>query len=181
MIAPKIPDLVPEDFQKLCIDHAGMTVIFDHEKRLVRADFVQLLPGEELLLRHRVIGGTEGDHQLVMALRHKGPDHIQDLPIAFCRGNIQTGMKGCEAGEVDMAVAKGRNQRPAAQLHMGAAGILCRQLIAHMDDPAAVLHQIFVNMILGITGQDAAFVDFHGHNLHFLIWTNYITKRLSGQ
>ena len=70
-------------------------------------------------------------------------------------------MEGGEAGKMDVAVTKGWNQRPTAQLHPGTAGEFRRQFIAHIDDPAAIFHQIFANTILYVTGQDGAFVYFH--------------------
>lgn len=49
---------------------------------------------------------------------------------------------------------------PAVRFHLASTGILHRQSIAHIDNPSAILHQIPVNTILRITGQDASFVKF---------------------
>ena len=93
-------------------------------------------------------GSTEGDDQLVRAGRDKSADHVQDRCIAFGIGHIQPGMEGGEAGKMDVAVTKGRNQRTTAQLHPGTAGEFRRQFIANIDNPPAVLDQIPANTIL---------------------------------
>ena len=148
VIAPEIFCLLLQNIQELRVHHTGVAVVLDHEQGLVRANLIQLLPGDELLLRNRVGRCTEGNDQLVRACGDKGADHVQDLGIAFGIGHIQPGMEGGEAGKMDVAVTKGWDQRTTAQLHTGNAGELRRQFIAHIDDPTAVLDQIPANTIL---------------------------------
>ena len=125
------------------------------------------LPGDELLFRDGVVGRAEGDDHFVFAGGNEFANHFQDFRVALCIGNVQPGVEGGETGEVDMAVAEGRDQRPAAQPHPGKAGISGGQFIAHMDDSSAVLNEKLINMILCITGQNTAFVNLHRDNLDF--------------
>ena len=166
VIAPEVFRLLLQDIQELRVHNAGVAVVLDHEQGLVRADLIQLLTGDELLLRNRVGRRTEGNDHLVLTRGNKRPDHVQNLGIASGIRDIQPSMESGKAGEMDVTVAKGRNQRTIPQLHTGTTGELGRQLIAHIDDPAAIFHQILVNMILRIAGQDGAFVDFHGITSH---------------
>ena len=128
------------------------------------------LPGQTWSSSCRVtnfFSATEwGDDQLVRACGDKGADHVQDLGIAFDIGHIQPCMESGEAGKMDVAVTKDRDQRTIAQLHPGTAGEFRRQFIANIDNPPAVLDQIPANTILRIAGQNGAFVDFHGGTSH---------------
>ena len=180
VIAPEVLDLVLQDIQKHGVHHAGMAVVLDHEQGLVRADLIQLLPGDELPFRNRVGRCAEGNDHFVGAGGNERPNHTQDLGIASGIGHIQPRMEGGEAGKMDMAVAKGRDQRPIAQLHTGTAGVLRRQLVAHIGDFSVVLYQIFVNMILCVAGQNGAFVNSHG-GTSVMICCHYSTNGRKGQ
>ena len=53
-----------------------------------------------------------------------------------------------------VGVGKGRDQSTLAQLHNGSVTVLLWQLIANIDDAAAVLHQITADLVAWIDGEN---------------------------
>ena len=64
-----------------------------------------------------------------------------------------------------MGVGKGRDQSTLAQLHNGSVTVLLWQLIANIDDAAAVLHQITADLVAWIDGENVPMIDGHARFL----------------
>ena len=60
-----------------------------------------------------------------------------------------------------MRVRKGRNERPAAQLHDGSPAVLLRQRIAHIHNASPVLDQILKDIVICVDGDDRYVIDGH--------------------
>ena len=171
--APQTHHLFLHKSQESRVDHTGVTVIFDHEQGFVGTDGIQFLTGDEFSFGHAVGRCAECNDHFIPAGGNKVPDHIQDLTVAPGVGDIQTCMERSKAGKMDVTVTKGRDQSPVAKLESGEACVFCRQFIAHMDDPTAVFHQITINMILRIAGQNGAFI--YIHNVSSLVFEMIIS------
>ena len=111
MIAAEAPDLGVKLLQELGIDDAGMAVVLDDHRFLVRASGVQFLTADQAAFPDGIRGCAEGNQGLCLAAalvvigQHGG-----DLLIGLRIHHVQPGMEDGKRGKMLVAVDEGRDQ-----------------------------------------------------------------------
>ena len=62
---------------------------------------------------------------------------------------------------MDMGIPKARKQRLPLKDFTGRIPVLRRKIVSHVKNPSLVFHEVSMDMITGIAGDDRAFIDFH--------------------
>ena len=83
-----------EVFQQQGIDNAGMPVIFHDHRRLIRTDFIQFIPADQVSFPYRTGDAPNAMSVLFLQVLKKRPNHIGDFLVGFGVHDIKTCMEG---------------------------------------------------------------------------------------
>ena len=83
MIATQAGYLIAQLIEQHAVYNAGMAVVFNHEKRLIRTYRVKLLTAYEPPLLYGIGRSTKADYEFFLCIGKIGTQHTEDLRVGL--------------------------------------------------------------------------------------------------